>query len=177
MCAEKKNKKIPIITVAILSVLWILHLLLPPFLTCLSPRVTESRCFNPILHDSLDHVFKQCKMSGRGNTGGSNIPRLSDQSNSRAPQSNRKQCQRCRNDCVKEFMKCAVCEFVFYAKCEGVTSQQFNLFRELDKLKAPFEWLCSTVQPRYNAPHYSEVFSITRSCHGSQNDYFAICLL
>ena len=34
-----------------------------------------------------------------------------------------------------------------------------------------------TVQPRYNAPHYSAVFSITQSCHGSQNDYFAICLL
>ena len=35
----------------------------------------------------------------------------------------------------------------------------------------------NTVQPRYNAPHYSAVFSITRSCHGSQNDYFALCLL
>ena len=34
-----------------------------------------------------------------------------------------------------------------------------------------------TVQPRYNVPHYSADFSITRSCHGSQNDYFAICLL
>ena len=34
-----------------------------------------------------------------------------------------------------------------------------------------------TVQPRYNAPLYSAVFNITRPCHGSQNDYFAVCLL
>ena len=34
-----------------------------------------------------------------------------------------------------------------------------------------------TVQPHYNAPHYSAVFNITRPCHGSQNDYFVICLL
>ena len=35
----------------------------------------------------------------------------------------------------------------------------------------------STVQLHYNTPHYNAVFNITRPCHGSQNDYFAICLL
>ena len=34
-----------------------------------------------------------------------------------------------------------------------------------------------TVQPHYNASHYSAVFNITQSCHGSQINYFAICLL
>ena len=34
-----------------------------------------------------------------------------------------------------------------------------------------------TVQPHYNTPHYSAVFNITRPCHGSEIDYFAICLL
>ena len=34
-----------------------------------------------------------------------------------------------------------------------------------------------TVQPHYNAPHYSAVFNMTRPCHGSQIKYFAICLL
>ena len=33
-----------------------------------------------------------------------------------------------------------------------------------------------TLQPHYNAPHYNAVFNITRPCHGSQVDYFAICL-
>ena len=37
--------------------------------------------------------------------------------------------------------------------------------------------ICCTVQPHYNAPHYSAVFNITRPCHGSQINYFAICLL
>ena len=35
----------------------------------------------------------------------------------------------------------------------------------------------STVQPHYNAPHYSAVFNITRPCHGSQINYFVIYLL
>ena len=34
-----------------------------------------------------------------------------------------------------------------------------------------------TVQPHYNAPHYSAVFNITRPCHGSQINYFVIYLL
>ena len=34
-----------------------------------------------------------------------------------------------------------------------------------------------TVQPHYNAPHYSAVFNITLSCHGSRIDYFVIYLL
>ena len=34
----------------------------------------------------------------------------------------------------------------------------------------------STLQPHYNPPHYNAVFNITRPCHGSQVDYFAICL-
>ena len=34
-----------------------------------------------------------------------------------------------------------------------------------------------TVQPHYNTPHYSAVFNITRPCHGSQINYFVICLL
>ena len=34
-----------------------------------------------------------------------------------------------------------------------------------------------TVQPHYNVAHYSAVFNITRPCHGSRNDYFAICVL
>ena len=39
-------------------------------------------------------------------------------------------------------------------------------------------WLNTcTVQPHYNAPHYSAVFNITRPWHGSQINYFAICLL
>ena len=33
-----------------------------------------------------------------------------------------------------------------------------------------------TLQPHYNAPHYNAVFIITQPCHGSQVDYFAICL-
>ena len=74
-------------------------------------------------------------MSGRGNASGSSTPILCGQSNSKALSSNKKQCQHCRNDCVKEFMKWAVCEFVFHAKCEGVTSQQFSLFSELENLK------------------------------------------
>ena len=36
--------------------------------------------------------------------------------------------------------------------------------------------LSCTLQPHYNAPHYNAVFNITRPCHGSQVDYFAICL-
>ena len=38
-------------------------------------------------------------------------------------------------------------------------------------------YLGSTGQPHYNASHYSAVFNITQSCHGSQINYFAICLL
>ena len=34
----------------------------------------------------------------------------------------------------------------------------------------------ATLHPHYNAPHYDAVFNITRPCHGSQVDYFAICL-
>ena len=63
--------------------------------------------------------LKHFKISGRGNASGSSTPRLGDQSNFKALSSNKRQNQRCRNDCVKEFMKCAVCEFVFHAKCEG----------------------------------------------------------
>ena len=37
--------------------------------------------------------------------------------------------------------------------------------------------ISSTVQPHYNMPHYMAVFDIKQSCHGSQNDYFAISLL
>ena len=33
-----------------------------------------------------------------------------------------------------------------------------------------------TVQPHYNVPHYSAVFNITRSCHGSRNDCFVSLL-
>ena len=101
-------------------------------------------------------------MSGRGNASGSSTPRIGDQSNSKGVSSNKKQCQRCRNDCVKEFMKCAVCEFVFHAKCEGVTSQQFSLFRELEKLKTPFEWLCSTCRK-------VDVMNIMKTMHLMQN--------
>ena len=36
--------------------------------------------------------------------------------------------------------------------------------------------LASTVQPHYNAPHYSVVFNITQPCSGSQKDYIAIFL-
>ena len=34
----------------------------------------------------------------------------------------------------------------------------------------------NTLRPHYNAPHYNAVFNITRPCHGSQVEYFAICL-
>ena len=59
-------------------------------------------------------------------------------------------------------MKCTVCEFVFHAKCESVTPQQFSLFRELDKLKAPFEWLCSTCRK-------VDVMNIMKTMHLMQN--------
>ena len=101
-------------------------------------------------------------MSGRGNASGSFTPNISDQSNSRASVNNKKQCQRCRNDCVKEYMKCTVCDFVFHAKCEGVTPQQFSLFRELDKLRTPFEWLCSTCRK-------VDVMNIMKTMHLMQN--------
>ena len=35
----------------------------------------------------------------------------------------------------------------------------------------------NTVQPHYNAPHYSAVFNITQPCHGSQINYCVIYLL
>ena len=38
-------------------------------------------------------------------------------------------------------MTCKICAYVFHAKCEGVSAQQFSLFRELDKLKTHYEWL------------------------------------
>ena len=34
----------------------------------------------------------------------------------------------------------------------------------------------STLQPHYNAPHYNTVFNIMWPYHGSQIDYFTICL-
>ena len=34
----------------------------------------------------------------------------------------------------------------------------------------------NTLQPHYNTPHYNAVFIITRPCHGSEIDYFTICL-
>ena len=58
-------------------------------------------------------------MSRRGNASGSSTPTLGDLSNFKALSSNKRQCQRCRNDLVKEFMKCAICASVFHAKCEG----------------------------------------------------------
>ena len=33
-----------------------------------------------------------------------------------------------------------------------------------------------TLQPHYNIPHYNAIFNIIRPCHGSQIDYFTICL-
>ena len=41
------------------------------------------------------------------------------------------------------------------------------------------EAIMCTLKPHYNAPHYNAVFNITlyEPYHGSQNDYFAICLL
>ena len=34
----------------------------------------------------------------------------------------------------------------------------------------------STFQPCNNVPHYKAVFNITLPCHGSQIDYFALCV-
>ena len=34
----------------------------------------------------------------------------------------------------------------------------------------------STLQPHYNASHYNVVSIISQLCHGSQIDYFAICM-
>ena len=97
-------------------------------------------------------------MSGRGNASGPSTSRLSDQTACKVPSGTKKQCQRCRNDCGKDFMKCTVCEFVFHAKCEGISSQQLTLFRELEKLKTPFEWLCSTCRK-------VDVMNIMRTMH------------
>ena len=112
---------------------------------CISFRgvpYTESRFCNTI----VDHLlFQHCKMNGRGNASGSSIHRLSNQTTSKAAAGNKRQCQCCRNYCVKEFIKCTFCDFVFHAKFAGVSAQQFSLFREqLDRLKTPFESLCST---------------------------------
>lgn len=56
----------------------------------------------------------------------------------------KKQCNRCRNDCGKDFMTCNLCESFFHIKCEGLTTQQLHLYREMDKAKAPYQWLCSS---------------------------------
>ena len=46
----------------------------------------------------------------------------------------------------------------FHAKYEGVSAQQFSLFRELDRLKTPIEWLCSTCRK-------VDVITITNTMH------------
>ena len=36
--------------------------------------------------------------------------------------------------------------------------------------------VANTLQPHYNAHHYNAVFNITQPFHGSQIDYFTVCL-
>ena len=79
-------------------------------------------------------------MSGRGKS----TKRSSDQTAAKMQAGEKKQCQRCRNDCGKDYMKCNLCDCIFHTKCESVSAQQLSLFRELDKLKTPYEWLCSS---------------------------------
>lgn len=100
-------------------------------------------------------------MSGRGNSGGQRSS-LSDQTAVKVKPVGKHTCHRCRNDCVKEYMTCNVCEYVFHAKCEGVSAQQFSLFRELDKLKTHYEWLCSTCRK-------VDIMNILKSVHAMQD--------
>ena len=52
------------------------------------------------------------------------------------------------------------------------------LMDQVDTLPVSRYWseVSCTLRPHYNAPHYNAVFNITRPCHGSQVEYFAICL-
>lgn len=93
-------------------------------------------------------------MSGRGKP-------ACDPNAAKLLESARKQCQRCRNDCGKECIKCNLCESIFHIKCEGISTQQLNLFRDLDKLKTPYEWLCSSCRKM-------DVMNIMKSIHAMQ---------
>ena len=53
----------------------------------------------------------------------------------------------------------------------GEPSRCFDLLKDLEAVFLP------TVQLHYNVSHYSVVFDITQLCHGSQNDYYALCAL
>ena len=76
--------------------------------------------------------------------------------------------------------------FVFaYANCWfsdvsallfGATGQLGHLMIERIKVEICYI-LLSIDQPHDNTPHFRAVFNITQPCRGSQNDYFAVCLL
>ena len=68
-------------------------------------------------------------------------------------------------------IKCLICIF-----------DKMNINERSNSFKCIISFLVylmisDTVRPHNNTPHYKAVFNITRPCHGSQNDYFAICLL
>jgi len=96
-------------------------------------------------------------MGGRGNP----PKRTSDQTALKMQAGDKKQCHRCRNECGKDFMKCNLCDSIFHTKCENISTQQLSLFRELDKLKTPYEWLCSTCRK-------TDVMNIMKSIQAMQ---------
>ena len=62
------------------------------------------------------------------------------------------------------------CKTEIVGSISGFSSSKMRLRMEV---MSPYD---NTLQPHYSMPHYKAVFNITRPCHGSQMDYFAICL-